>query len=410
MPENIIPLLVPFFIAGIIAEAIVAKRRKHRVYHTSTMVSDLGAGIASQVVEVFLKVLVVLLYAWVYEHWRVLEFAEGSPWPWIIAFVGIDLGFYWWHRFSHVVNVMWGVHVVHHHSEDFNLSVALRQPAFELATAIWFYVPLALFGVPAVVWVTMYALNLFFQFWVHTELVDRLGPLEGILNTPSAHRVHHGINPKYLDKNYGGIFMLWDRIFGTYQREEEPVVFGVTKPLRNFNPVWANVEYFAQLAKQASGFPSWRDKLWVWWAHPGWQPAEMGPSAPVPEVSRDTYRKYGPELPRPLRRYIWLHFWVAFLGSGAVMSLAPTVSPGAMILPGIVVLATLAALAGLAEKKRWAYPLDVARQVATVALLAVHGLSALSFVPAVSLLAVVTFLFAALHSRFRPRAALAAAA
>jgi len=409
MPENIIPLLVPFFIAGIVAEAIVAKRRKHRVYNTSTMVSDLGTGIASQVVEIFLKVLVVLVYAWIYEHWRLVTFADDSPWPWLIAFVGIDLGFYWWHRFSHVVNVMWGVHVVHHHSEDFNLSVALRQPAFELATAIWFYAPLALLGVPAVVWVTMYALNLFFQFWVHTELVGRLGPLEGIINTPSAHRVHHGINPKYLDKNYGGIFVLWDRIFGTYQREEEPVVFGVTKPLHNFNPVWANFEYFAQLAKQARGFRTWRDKLAVWWAHPGWQPAEMGPSPPVPDVSPSTYRKYAPELPRPLRRYVWLHFWLAFIGSGAVMSLAPTVSPVAMILPGLVVLATLAALAGLAEKKPWAYPLDVARQLATIALLAFHGLSALSFAPAAGLLAVVTFVFAALHARFRPRAALAAA-
>jgi alkylglycerol monooxygenase len=256
MSENIIQLLVPFFILGIVVEAVVAKRRQRRVYNGSTMVSDLGAGIASQVVEIFLKVLIVLGYAWIYEHGRLVTFADDSPWPWLIAFVGIDLGFYWWHRLSHVVNVMWGVHVVHHHSEDFNLSVALRQPAFELATAIWFYAPLALLGVPAPVWVTMYALNLFFQFWVHTELVGRIGPLEGILNTPSAHRVHHGINPKYLDKNYGGIFMLWDRLFGTYQREEEPVVFGVTKPLRNFNPVWANFEYFAQLAKQGRGATS----------------------------------------------------------------------------------------------------------------------------------------------------------
>lgn len=409
MPD-IIPLLVPFFILGIVVEAIVARRRKARVYHMGTMVSDLGAGIASQVVEIFLKVVIVLGYAWVYEHWRLVEFADGSPWPWVIAFFGIDLGFYWWHRLSHVVNVMWGVHVVHHHSEDFNLSVALRQPAFELATAIWFYAPLALVGVPAHVWVTMYALNLFYQFWSHTELVGKLGPLEGILNTPSAHRVHHGINPKYLDKNYGGIFILWDRIFGTYQPEEEPVVFGVTKPLRNLNPVWANFEYFHQIGKQARTFPRWIDRVRVWWAHPGWQPAELGPSAPIPEVSPATYRKYAHELPRDLRRYVWLHFWLAFIGSGAVMSLAPTVSsPTTMILPGLVVLATLAALAGLVERKRWAYPLDVARQLATIALLAWHGLYSLQFVPAIALVAGVTFVFAALHARFRPRVALRAA-
>jgi hypothetical protein len=195
-------------------------------------------------------------------------------------------------------------------------------------------------------------------------------------------------------------------MFGTYQREEEPVVFGVTKPLRNLNPIWANFEYFATLAKQARALPRWRDKLKVWWAHPGWQPAEMGPPPPIPEVSPSTYRKYVPELPRPLRRYVWAHFWLAFIGSGAVMSLAPKASPSEMILPGLVVLATLAALAGLVERKPWAYPLDLARQVGTIALLAWHGWSALSFVPATALVAAVAFVFAALHARHRPRAAL----
>jgi sterol desaturase/sphingolipid hydroxylase (fatty acid hydroxylase superfamily) len=402
MADNIIPLLVPFFIVGIVVEAFVARRRGARVYHLHTMVSDLGAGVASQVAEVFLKVAAVLAYAWVYDHWRLVDFDASSPWPWVIAFFGIDLAFYWWHRFSHVVNLMWGVHVVHHHSEDFNLSVALRQPAFELVTAFVFYAPLALFGVPAHVWVTMYALNLFYQFWTHTELVRSLGPLEAWLNTPSHHRVHHGVNPPYLDKNYGGIFILWDKLFGTFAPEREPVVFGVTKPLRSFNPLWANFEYYVQIARAARAFPRLRDRLRVWWAHPGWQPSSLG-AAPAPRaVDRATYQKYDPGTPTPLRRYVLAHFWIAFAGSGVVLSLAPTGDSVDMIGPSAVVLATLAALAGLVERKRWAPALDVARQTATIALVAWYGQQLEPATAGLGIAAALALAFGALRLWHRP--------
>jgi len=373
MADNIIPLLIPFFITGIIVETLIARRRGVRAYHLHTMVSDLGTGVASQVAEVFLKFAAVLAYAWIYDHWRLVDFDTSSPWPWVIAFFGIDLAFYWWHRFSHVVNVMWGVHVVHHHSEDFNLSVALRQPAFELVTAFFFYAPLALVGVPAHVWVTMYALNLFYQFWTHTELVRSLGPLEAWLNTPSHHRVHHGVNPPYLDKNYGGIFIIWDKLFGTFAPEREPVVFGVTKPLRSFNPLWANFEYYVQVARTARAFPRLVDRVCVWWAHPGWQPS--GNIPPPRAVDRATYEKYDPGTPHPLRRYVLAHLGLAFAGSGVFLAFEPTAAREDMILPGAVVLATLAALAGLVERKRWAPALDVTRQTATVGLVAWYGQS-----------------------------------
>lgn len=373
MADNIIPLLVPFFILGIVVEALLARRRGVRVYHLHTMVSDLGTGVVSQVAEVFLKFAAVLAYAWVYDHWRLVEFAPGSPWPWLIAFVGIDFAFYWWHRLSHVVNFMWGVHVVHHHSEDFNLSVALRQPALELVTAFCFYAPLALLGVPAQVWVTMYALNLFYQFWTHTELAKAGGPLGRVLNTPSHHRVHHGVNPEYLDKNYGGIFIVWDKLFGTFEPERAPVVFGVTKPLHNFNPLWANIEYYVQLVRAGRLFPRIADRVRLWWAHPGWRPASVGPALPPRPVDRATYTKYDPAMPRTVRRYVSIHFWIAFAGSGAFLALEPTADRIDMLLPGAVVLATLAALAGLVEQRPWAPALDAARQTATVGLVAWYG-------------------------------------
>lgn len=400
MGHNIIPYLVPFFILGIVVEAAIARRRRARVYHLHTMVSDLGAGIISQVAEIFLKVGAVLLYAWIYDHARLVDFDDGSPWPWVIAFFGIDFAFYWWHRFSHVVNVMWGVHVVHHHSEDFNLSVALRQPAFELLTSLPFYAPLALFGVPAHVWITVYALNLFYQFWTHTELVRQLGPIERVLNTPSHHRVHHGINPEYLDKNYGGIFIVWDKLFGTYQDEGRPVVFGVTKPLRSFNPLWANFEYYRGLVRIGRGFPRWRDRIRLWWAHPGWEPER--PSATPNDVDAATFEKYDPSTPSTLRTYVTAHFWIAFGLSGFYLAAEEGTERLALLPAGIIVVMTLTTLAGLVETQRWAAVLDTVRQTATVGLVAWYGQSLdppeLGLVLAFALATV----FALIRARFRP--------
>jgi sterol desaturase/sphingolipid hydroxylase (fatty acid hydroxylase superfamily) len=373
MGHNIIPYLVPFFILGIVVEAAIARRRGVRAYHLHAMVSDLGAGVISQVAEVFLKVGVVLVYAWVYDHASFVVFADDSPWPWVIAFFGIDFAFYWWHRTSHVVNVLWGVHVVHHHSEDFNLSVALRQPAFELVTSLPFYLPLALFGVPAHVWLVMYALNLFYQFWTHTELVRSLGLLERVLNTPSHHRVHHGINPEYLDKNYGGIFIVWDRLFGTWAPEGRRVVFGVTKPLRSFNPLWANFEYYVGLVRIGRGFARWRDRVRLWWSHPGWRPD--GPADAPADVDAATFRKHDPATSPKYRAYIAGHFVLAFALSGIYMSSAEGVAPLAMIPGGIVVVLSLVALAGVVENQRWARVLDAVRQTATVGLVAWYGQS-----------------------------------
>ena len=146
------------------------------------------------------------------------------------------------------MNMFWAVHAVHHQSEDLNLAVALRQPAFEALTIIPFHLPLALIGVDPAVYVACYAIDLIYQFWIHTELVGKLGRLEKLLNTPSCHRVHHGINPKYLDKNFGGILVIWDRLFGTYQPEEELAVYGVTHALASYNPLWANLAPFRDIA------------------------------------------------------------------------------------------------------------------------------------------------------------------
>jgi sterol desaturase/sphingolipid hydroxylase (fatty acid hydroxylase superfamily) len=392
MHPNLISYAVPVFFAAIIVEALAGARRR-KSYRLGCAVSDLDVGIASQVAEIFLKGLGLLVYAAVYRH-RLVTLPEASPWPWIVGIVGIDFLYYWWHRTSHVVNLFWAVHAVHHQSEDMNFAVALRQPAFEALTIIPFHLPLALLGVEPWIYVACYAIDLIYQFWVHTELTRRQASLEWVLNTPSAHRVHHGINPKYLDKNFGGIFLVWDRLFGTYQPEEERPVYGVTHPLASYNPVWANFAPFVEIARRMQ-IAKGADKVHVWFAHPGRL------AMPVPAV-REGWTKYDPSSSRSTSRYVFAHFVILALSSGAFLSIAEGQRPSSMVIPGVLVLASTLALGAWTERRRWALPIDLARQAAAVVLLAVVlGSRAGHSVGAVAGVAL-ALLFGSLYALWRP--------
>ena len=393
MLPNLISYAIPVFFVAIILEAVVGARRR-RAYRLGCAVSDLDAGIASQVADVFLKGIGIGVYAAVYRY-RLVTPPEGTLWPWVVGIVGIDFLYYWWHRTSHVVNLFWAVHAVHHQSEDMNFAVALRQPAFEALTIIPFHLPLALVGVEPWIYVSCYAIDLIYQFWVHTELVRRQPSLEWVLNTPSAHRVHHGINAKYLDRNYGGIFLVWDRLFGTYQPEEEPPVYGVTHPLASFNPIWANFAPFVEIAKRM-GEARGTGKVGVLLAHPG-----RGAAIPT-VVDRERFRKYDPRASPSTSRYVFAHFVILTLAGGAFLSIAERQPPWSMAIPGALVVASTLPLAAWTDGRRWALPVDLARQAATVALLGVVLGSRAGLAVGVAAALGLTLLFGALFAAFRP--------
>ncbi len=363
MHPNLISLAVPAFFAAIVAEAIAGRVRKKSAYRLGCAVSDLNVGIASQIVDLFLKGIGLFLYAALYRY-RLVTFDEKSPWPWVIGLVGIDFLYYWWHRASHMINVFWAVHAVHHQSEDMNLAVALRQPAFEALTIIPFHLPLALLGVEPWIYVSCYAIDLIYQFWVHTEISRRHAALEWVLNTPSAHRVHHGINAHYLDKNYGGILLVWDRIFGTYEPEAEAPVYGVTHPLSSYNPIWANLSPFVDIARKMRDAPSGH-KLAVWFAHPGRN------ADPAARVDRETWKKYDPRPSSRVNGYVLAHFVMLALAGGAFLSFAEKLPLASAVIPGALVLASTVALGAWTERRAWAMGLDLARQVGIVAFLGV---------------------------------------
>lgn len=216
----------------------------------------------------------------------------------VVAFVVYDFFYYWFHRVSHERKIFWASHVAHHQSEEYNLTTALRQTSTGFIVSWVFYIPCFLLGMPAEIFVTVASANLIYQFWVHTRFVKTIAPLEKILVTPMNHRVHHARNPEYIDKNYGGFFILWDRLFGTYKPEDKnlPVDFGITRGLNSWNPFWANLHIYVDMFRDSCLTPRWKDKLTVW----------VGPTGYVaPGVSKEAVtpgNHYDPEI-TPYHRF-----------------------------------------------------------------------------------------------------------
>ncbi|MCC6400189.1 MAG: sterol desaturase family protein [Flavobacteriales bacterium] len=270
-----IVLSIPLFFLLMGIELAWSAWSGRRVYRLNDFIANLGCGIGSQVVGAFTKAVIFAIYLWTYDHVRVFTLPRTAL-TWVVAFLLVDLLYYWFHRLSHEVNFLWAAHIVHHQSEEYNLSVALRQSWWQGLFSWWFYLPMAVLGIHPVLIVTVGAFNTLYQFWIHTKAIGRMGPLEAVFNTPSHHRVHHGSDPKYIDRNHAGTLIVWDRLFGTFQREEEEPVYGITTPLASWDPVKANFHYWGDLFGLAARCTRWSDKLRVFLKPPGWRPTELG--------------------------------------------------------------------------------------------------------------------------------------
>lgn len=281
---SLVSLAIPFFFLLIGVELLASRLMKRRVYRLNDSIDDLNCGTISQLRGIFTKVITfgayLLCFAFGRETLGLPELGADRWYTWVLALLGVDFAYYWFHRWSHEVNFLWAAHVVHHQSEEYNLAVALRQSAIQGMFSFFVYLPLALVGVPPALYVLSKEINLIYQFWIHTRLIKRMGPFGWVFNTPSHHRVHHGADPKYLDRNYAGVLIIWDRMFGTFLPEEEEPTYGTTKPLARWNPLWANFDYWAQLVRQARTMDRTRDKLWLFFAHPGWRPEQPVPNPP----------------------------------------------------------------------------------------------------------------------------------
>ncbi len=354
---------IPAFGLLIGLELWLAQRKRRHLFRFGDAVCDISCGIGQQALGIFIAAATLAVYLWFYEF-RLIEFSADSLWTWVLAMIGVDFVYYWWHRLSHECNLLWAVHIVHHQSEDYNLAVALRQAYISGPTAILFHVPLALLGVPPAVWLLSRAVNLLYQFWIHTELVGKLGWYGKLFNTPSHHRVHHAINPQYLDRNYAGILIIWDRLFGSFEPEQERPVYGTTKPLQSYNAVWANVDHLANIARKAAGVRGIGQRLRAVFDHPGWSPGEEEPGLTKMQLQERRERKYDPKAPRWLQIYVAL--WLLAV-SGAVMALLiayAQMPTWASVSAVTLIVLTTACWGGLLERKRWAWLAEGSRLVA----------------------------------------------
>ena len=269
--SNLVLYAIPAFLALIALEVWWASRHPAvKGYEKRDTAASLSMGLLNVGISAVAKLASIPLFAWVYTH-RVADLGRGDAWwSWLILLFAEDCCYYWFHRVHHEVRLLWAAHVNHHSSQYFNLSTALRQALLTPVTGPIFWTPLCLLGYPPWMVLTAQAWSLLYQFWLHTEAIDRLGPLEWILNTPSHHRVHHGKNVRYLDRNHAGIFILWDRMFGTFEPEGERVTYGLTKDIATFHPLRIGFHEVAAIARDVRRAPTLVAKLGYLLAPPGW--------------------------------------------------------------------------------------------------------------------------------------------
>ena len=363
METNYIALAVPAFALLIGVELLVAGARWREYYRLNDSLTNMATGVFQQLIGLVCAGFILGAYAWLHEHARLFDWSsEGrdAVWTWIGCFIAVDFAYYWFHRLSHEVNFLWAAHIAHHQSEEFNLSVALRQGAFQPLFSTVFYWPLALLGFPPAIFYACVAFDTLYQFWVHTRFIDRLGPLEWLFVTPSHHRVHHGRNPIYLDRNHGGCFIVWDRLFGTFQREEEEVAYGITKPLASWNPVWANLHYWIEIARAARRTRRAGDRLQMFLRPPGWHPVDLGGFEPAPPIEQPI-RKFDRAHTPATARYATLQFIQGLAIATALPFWQPPDSRLALVAACLWVAWTLGQVGALFDGRPWAHRAEWAR-------------------------------------------------
>ncbi|HNP22907.1 MAG TPA: sterol desaturase family protein [Panacibacter sp.] len=309
---KILLIAMPAFLALVLFEKWYGWLKGFDTVRGIDMLSSLSSGVTNVTKDVLGISVSIITYEWLVQHIAVVH-VQSTVWTYVIAFVVLDFAGYWIHRIDHKLNFFWNAHIVHHSSEEFNLACALRQSISVFVNLfVFLLIPAALLGVPATVIAIVAPIHLFAQFWYHTRHINKMGVLEYVLVTPSHHRVHHAINPEYIDKNLSQVFIIWDKLFGTFQEElpNVPPVYGITRPVSTWNPIKINFQHMWLLIKDAWRAKSIKDKLRIWFMPTGWRPADVAEKYPVYKIA-DVYNfeKYNP--PASPGLYVWAWIQVA---------------------------------------------------------------------------------------------------
>ena len=364
---NINGLAIPLFLIIMCLEYLVLRFRGRNLHRYNDSVTSLSMGLCLLISDALLKAYTFAIFIYIWQHHRLIDFSSTDIITWVVFFFGVDFCYYWFHRLAHEVNVLWGAHVGHHQSEEYNLTTALRQSAFQYAFSWVFYLPLALFGCPPQVFLVQFIILKLYQFWLHTQAIKKVPFVEGILSTPSSHRVHHAKNPQYIDRNYGGTLVIWDRVFGTWQPElaDEPCHYGTTQPLNTLNPIKANLQHWALLAKDTLHTQSWRNKIKLWFQPTGWRPDDCqerkANNRMLQKSGTGNREKYDPTTSLPVKIYVGGSMLLTFMVTTMFVFLAPTLSAAQLAIGVILIVAGLVIANDLLENKKRYALLEIVR-------------------------------------------------
>ena len=318
---NFVTYAVPFFLLLILVELAWGVLKGKNTYRVNDSLNSLSLGLLSTVTKFVFLNIGLIVFSKIEATHAIWAFQLDSYSHWLLGLLIYDFLYYWFHRISHERQFFWGSHVVHHQSEDYNLSTALRQTSTSFLTTWVFFIPCFFLGMPIYMYVSIATAHLVYQFWVHTQHIPKLGIFEWFFVTPSNHRVHHAQNADYIDKNYGGLLIIWDRLFDTFKEEEESQepIYGIRTPLKSWNPLWANIHIYANMASDAWRAKNWMDKARVFWARTGWQPSDVAKNYPRKKSDLERFEKYGSTLTTTaniavIAQYLlvsFFHFWGA---------------------------------------------------------------------------------------------------
>ena len=358
--------VVPLFLILIIIEIAYGHFTGKQTHTFMDTLSSLSSGMTNILKDILGLVVVIVSYPFLLEKLSIISL-ENTISLYFVAFICIDFASYWSHRLNHKINFFWNQHVIHHSSEEFNLACALRQSISNvLGYSALFLIPAAVLGVPHEVITVLAPLHLFGQFWYHTQHVGKLGFLEYILVTPSQHRVHHAINPIYIDKNLAAIFCVWDRWFGTFQEEldEEPPVYGVLKPVHTWNPLIINYQHMWGMIQDAWHTRSWRDKLTLWWKPTGYRPDDVALKYPRTKISTKLpFEKYNPEM--SFFKKAWALFqWLCITSMlFFLLSNYESFSSTQSLLMGGLIMISIFGFTSLMDGYLWSYNFELGRNL-----------------------------------------------
>ena len=368
---KILLIAMPAFLVLVLLEKLYGWYKGNDTVPLDDAVSSMSSGMTNVLKDVLGLSIQIVLYGTLLDHFSLFTI-DNTILVYFIAFMVIDLYGYWTHRISHKVNLFWNEHVIHHSSEEFNLACALRQP---VSTIVRFFtillIPAAIFGVPTEVIATVLPLHLFMQFWYHTRHINKMGILEYILVTPSHHRVHHAINEEYLDKNLSQIFIFWDFIFGTFQKEldDVPPVYGISRPASTRNPFKINFQHLWIMVKDAWRAEKIIDKITIWFRPTGWRPAGFDEKYPVHKID-DVYHfdKYKPKISKALLYWSIAHLFVVMFFLLDLFARLGSLPANEILVYGIYIFITIYSLTDLMDQNRYNWVFELVRSIVLVAI------------------------------------------